>query len=167
MWGVFHPSQQLNCCHNVGSGCFRLTRLAISLRSVSAITAHFKLSREVRGCIVCGRVTLPHDVYFTCGICEERHDVCVRCYDQTSGDRTVPLGVGPRTQQAAMADHPMHRDVLPLLVDTAPLGLAKSSAPLEELLLDGLTHGEGEQQDGTGAAQRHPAPPACSPPANV
>mgnify|MGYP007000361968 len=27
-----------------------------------------------------------------------------------------------------MADHPMHRDVLPLLTNTAPLGLAKSSA---------------------------------------
>ena len=112
----------LSCCAAT-SVLFRWVKLACSLRSTTAITTHLALSREIRACIVCVRLMLPGDRFYTCGICEDRHDVCARCHNDSR-----ELGVGERNSRADFTRHPMHEEVLPLLVETAPLSEARSTA---------------------------------------
>jgi hypothetical protein len=105
----------LSCCAATRVLC-RWAKLACALRSATAVTTHLALAREVRACIVCVRLALPGDTIYSCGICEDRHDLCARCHDDTR-----QLGVGVRSSRADLARHPMHEEVLPLLVETAPL----------------------------------------------
>jgi long-chain acyl-CoA synthetase len=112
----------MGCCAGASVLC-RWAGLACSLRSTSAVTTHLRLAREVRACILCVRLTVPGDTFYSCGVCEDRHDICARCHDDSRA-----LGVGERSSRAEFARHPMHREVLPLLVETTSLAAARSTA---------------------------------------
>eukprot|EP01052_Picozoa_sp_SAG31_P010687 SAG31_NODE_592_length_13726_cov_7.188082_7_plen_369_part_00 len=113
------------CCSSAKVLC-RWAWLACSLRSVAAVTTHLALAREVRACILCVRLLLPGDSIFSCGICEERHDLCTSCFRDRH--ESHQLGVGERSSRAVFARHPMHREVLPLLVDARSLFATRSTA---------------------------------------
>ena len=55
--------------------------------------AHLRLAREVRACLHCVRLILPLDEYYSCGVCEERHDLCARC---CGADRELGVARGER-----------------------------------------------------------------------
>ena len=114
----------LGCCSATHTLC-RWVGVACALRSTSAVTTHLRLAREVRACLHCVRLILPLDEYYSCGVCEERHDLCARC---CGADRELGVARGERSSRAAMAHHPLHLEQLPLLVEPPPLGTARSTA---------------------------------------
>eukprot|EP01043_Picozoa_sp_COSAG02_P017771 COSAG02_NODE_814_length_16879_cov_4.389928_3_plen_1226_part_00 len=114
----------MGCCAATHTLC-RWAGVACALRSTSAVATHLRLTREVRACLHCVRLILPLDEYYSCGVCEERHDVCLRCYD---GDRALGMARGERSSRTTMDHHPLHLEQLPLLVEPPPLGSARSTA---------------------------------------
>ena len=99
----------LGCCSATHTLC-RWVGVACALRSTSAVTTHLRLAREVRACLHCVRLILPLDEYYSCGVCEERHDLCARCY---GADRELGGARGERSSRAAMAHHPLHLERRP------------------------------------------------------
>ena len=75
------------------------------------LTLHFNAQRRVHGCVGCGRVRLPWEVFYASSKCDD-YELCELC---------VPA-------RAAKHEHTLHREVLPLAVDTAPLAVARCTA---------------------------------------
>ena len=101
----------LGCCAAAHT-LYRWACLGCSLRSVSAVTTHLELSREVRGCLRCARLTLPGDVYYACGVCEDTHDICAGCHDQR---REVGVAGGRSTRDELSRHSAVHSEHLPLV----------------------------------------------------
>ena len=75
------------------------------------LTFHYSAQRKILGCLACGRLRLPHEVFFACGMCDD-WELCDVCH--TAGSR-------PHT-------HQLYRHVQPLAVDAAPLNSARCTA---------------------------------------
>lgn len=75
------------------------------------LTFHYDAQRKIHGCLACGRLRLPHEVFFACGQCED-WELCDDCH--TAGARRHA--------------HRLYRHVQPLAVDAAPLNSARCTA---------------------------------------
>ena len=64
------------------------------------VQQHFKLQRSIRGCIVCARLFLPNEHFFTCGVCGDKHDLCSRCH----GKHGYRAGT-PRSRRSPLRTH--------------------------------------------------------------
>jgi non-ribosomal peptide synthetase component F len=74
---------------------------------------HYASQRKVHGCLACGRLRLPHEVYFVCGQCDD-WELCEVCHDA----------------RARKHDHRLYPEVQPQAVDTTPLAAARCTAEI-------------------------------------
>lgn len=76
-------------------------------------TFHYSAQRKIHGCLACGcgRLRLPHEIFFACGQCDD-WELCDVCH--TAGARRHA--------------HQLYRHVQPLAVDAAPLNSARCTA---------------------------------------
>ena len=75
------------------------------------LTTHFRLQRQIRGCIRCGRIFLPGEPFRTCGLCRDNHDLCVSCHRRHQRHREAAAAAeAHRSSRAPLSTHPMYAE---------------------------------------------------------